>query len=242
MGGVGQRVAAAGRCLFRLPLVVALILRARPWGIAGASRPAQARWLQDVCGQLLGAMGCEVEVVGTPPRSGLLVSNHLSYLDVLVIGAITPAAFVAKADVRRWPLVGPLTAAAGTVYADRTRRLDVARVSEEVGTALGSGVPVVIFPEGTSSDGQRVLPFRSALLGVPAGVPLTPASLSYELEGGSAALEVCYWGDMTFFPHLLHLLGRNRIRARLVFGATRPGSGDRKRDTARLWEDIAAQL
>lgn len=97
-------------------------------------------------------------------EKGLLVSNHLSYVDVLVIGAITPAIFVSKNEARHWPVFGALARLAGTIFVRRDKRTDVARLAAEIKNALDAGVLVVLFPEGTSSAGARVLPFKSALL------------------------------------------------------------------------------
>ena len=97
------------------------------------------------------------------PSSGLLVSNHLSYLDIVVLSSIRPCVFVAKRDVARWPLFGWLAHAAGTIFVDRERRFSTEFVNG-IHEAIAAGLPVVLFPEGTSSDGSTVLPFKSALL------------------------------------------------------------------------------
>lgn len=193
-------------------------------------RHARARWLQRACLRHLPLFGCRTQVTGQIPTQGLLVANHLSYLDILVLCAQTPAVFVAKADVRRWPLFGWLSALAGTVFIERERRTHVGAVNRELENALAAGALVVVFPEGTSSNGENVLPFRSPLLepAVRGGHPITVAWLHYELPGGDARQEVCYWGEHSFFPHLLHLLDKTTVHATLRFAPFSAPSTDRK--------------
>jgi len=190
----------------------------------------RARWLSFWSRRALGTLHIRVRAAGTPPDRGLLVSNHLSYVDIVVLASRGPMRFVAKADVRRWPVMGRLAIMAGTLFIDRTRRADVSRLNARLSEALAGDVPVVLFPEGTSSDGAGVLPFRSSLLApaAEAGLPVTPAHLSYELEEGSVADEVCYWRDMTFVPHFLNLARKREVRAHVRFGAPVKGNSDRK--------------
>src|SRR5437773_7774078 len=98
------------------------------------------------------------------PLSGLLVCNHLSYLDIVVLSSIRPCIFVAKRDVRAWPLFGWLARAAGTIFVERNCRSAAAHEVARISSAIESGLLVVLFPEGTSSDGATVLPFKSSLL------------------------------------------------------------------------------
>ena len=138
--------------------------------------------------------------------------------------------FVSKADVRRWPLFGWFAAIAGTVFVERERRTHVGEVNREIESALADGMLVVVFPEGTSSDGATVLPFRTSLLEPAArgGHEISVGWIHYDLDDGDAGNEVCYWGDHTFFPHLLNLMGKRRIRATLRFGKFHRTSDDRK--------------
>ncbi len=170
-----------------------------------------------------------MEVFGTPPQNGLLVSNHLSYLDILVFSALTPCVFVSKSEVRHWPVLGWLARAAGTIFIRRERRLDVRHNVRAIQQALESGVVVVLFPEGTSSGGQTILPFHSALL-EPVGsnfYNLSVAYIEYGISDGDPSEEVCFWRDMQLLPHLFNLFSKNQIQARVAF---RTGSaGDRAR-------------
>ena len=199
--------------------------------VAKANRTvARAAWLHRACRRHIKIYSCDYSSVGPIPQSGLLVSNHLSYLDILVIAAITPAVFVSKSEVRGWPVIGWLTSLAGTIFIVRERRTHVGAVNREIESALAAGALVVIFPEGTSTNGEQVLPFRSPLLEpVMAGsYRIATGYLHYELEGGDARNEVCYWGDHTFFPHAVNLLGKRRVHATMRFGKFQRTTDDRK--------------
>ena len=200
------------------------------WVPEKSRRAARAAWLQRATLRHLKIFGFTSEITGTIPRTGLLVSNHLSYLDILVLGSLTPAVFVSKADVRSWPVFGWLAALAGTVFIERERRLHVGEVNTQIQAALDDGMLVVIFPEGTSSNGADVLPFRSPLLEPVAGGThhITISRLQYFLKDGDAANEACYWGDHSFFPHLLNLLGKRSLHAKVHFAPYGPSTADRK--------------
>ena len=193
-------------------------------------RAARAAWMSRAARRHLKIFNCLPEVSGPVPKSGLLVSNHLGYFDILLICSIAPAAFVSRADVRSWPLFGWLASLGGTIFIQRERRTHVGVVNREIETALAEGALVVVFPEGTSSNGETVLPFRASLL-APAlrgGYDLAIACIQYELDDGDAKTEVCYWGDHSFVSHLLNLAGKRRIRARLKFGSFNGTTDDRK--------------
>jgi 1-acyl-sn-glycerol-3-phosphate acyltransferase len=177
----------------------------------------RAHWLQQSCRRVLRVLNVEVDAQGPVPNSGLLVCNHLSYLDVLVLGALKPAVFVAKREVRYWPVFGWFATLAGTVFVDRERRTQTGRAAEGIQGVLESGRLIVLFPEGTSSDGKTVLPFKSSLLEptMKTTWPLSVGALGYELLDGDVGEEICYWKDMTFFPHLLNLLTKDHILCRV---------------------------
>jgi 1-acyl-sn-glycerol-3-phosphate acyltransferase len=199
-------------------------------------RALRASWLHRSSRSHLRIFNCTTTVTGPVPQSGLLVSNHLSYLDILVLSAVTPAVFVSKAEVRKWPLFGWLAACAGTVFIERERRTHVGVVNREIESALNDGVLVVVFPEGTSTNGETLLPFRSPLLEpIAHGTqPISVSYLHYELDDGDAREEVCYWGDHSFFPHVMHMLGKRRIRATVRFGAFQRTTNDRKEMAKQL--------
>lgn len=168
-------------------------------------------------------MGIQTSVVGPIPERGLIVSNHLSYLDILVFGATAPCAFVSKTEVQSWPLVGWIASMTGTVYVDRSSRSETDRVRPQMIERLRQGSRLILFPEATSSDGRELLPFRSSLFqaAVDAAAPVTPAHISYELIAGDGdpATDVCYWGEMTMFPHVIRLLTKAGVLATVRFAA-----------------------
>lgn len=186
----------------------------------GATRADSARWLHENCLRGIRAIGVELSVEGSPPTHGLIVSNHLSYLDIAVYSAALPCVFVSKAEVEEWPIIGRYARWAGTVFVRRHDRSDAARANVSIGESLHNGVPVVLFPEGTTTDGQRVLRFHSTMLqpAIDEAAPITPCAILYELIDGDAAREVCWWGDMTLMPHMWNLVGKKSIRAKIVFG------------------------
>ena len=190
----------------------------------------RAEWMHVWSGICLRRLGIRYWVTGTPPVTGLVVSNHLSYVDIMVFGAAMRCVFVSKAEVRVWPVFGWLTTMAGTVYVDRKRRIDTRNANEGISRILQQGLPVVVFPEGTSSGGAEVLPFYPSLFepAVENAVPVTAAYLSYEAEGGTVENDVAYWGTMTFFPHLLRLLRLREIRATIRFSDAPQCFTDRK--------------
>ena len=193
-------------------------------------RLARAAWLSRASRRHLKIFGYSASVSGDVPQRGLLFCNHLSYLDILAICAVTPAVFVSKADVRRWPLFGWLAAIGGTVFVDRERRTHVGEVNREVEGALAAGALVVIFPEGTSSNGETILPFRTSLLepATRGQHEISVGWLHYEVPGGDAGQDVCYWGDHSFLPHVLNLLGQKSIHATLRFAKFQRTTDDRK--------------
>ncbi len=190
----------------------------------------RARWLQRSCRRGLRVLGVALQVEGRIPAAGLLVCNHLTYLDILVLSALTPAIFVAKREVKRWPVFGWFARCAGTLFVDREKRIQVAALNRSLEAILDQGALVVLFPEGTSSDGRTVLPFKSSLLepAVRRGCLLSAGLFEYHLADGDVGEEVCYWKDMTFLPHLVNLLSKRRIGVSVRFAEVQCGTADRK--------------
>jgi lyso-ornithine lipid O-acyltransferase len=207
---------------------------------AETRRAARAAWLHRASGRTLRFFQIKARATGPVPAHGLLISNHLSYLDILVLSSLTPAVFVSKHDVKFWPVFGQFAVLGGTVFVDRARRFQVGQVNDEITTALQQGALVVLFPEGTSTNGQDILPFKSSLL-EPATNPAWPLSVSwihYEIADGDASEEVCYWGDHTFFPHMLNLLSKRDVRATVHFGQF----SERNRDRKELAQQLRAEI
>jgi lyso-ornithine lipid O-acyltransferase len=201
---------------------------------------ARAGWLHRWSRFACRVIGIRITTRGAMPPSGLLVSNHLSYLDVLVLSSIRPCVFVAKRDVAGWPFFGWLARVAGTIFVDRKNRLSSPAVVGLVRDAIAGGSVVVLFPEGTSSDGSTVLPFKSALLksAVQLRCPVASASIQYALDDGSVADEVCYWRDMTLVPHLLNLFFKREIRSKCSFSVPKIRSGNRKEIACELRDEV----
>ena len=203
---------------------------------------ARAAWLHNWCRFACRVLGVFVTTRGTIPSSGLLVSNHLSYLDIIVLSSIQPCVFVAKHTVASWPLFGWLAKVGGTVFVDRDRRFRARKSVDIIEGAIAAGSVVVLFLEGTSSDGSTVLPFKSALLesAVELRCPIAVASIDYALNDGCVADEVCYWRDMTLVPHLLNLVFKREIRANYSFSPAKIRVGNRKEIARELRDEIVS--
>ena len=173
-------------------------------------------------------MGIEIGVAGAFPERGAMISNHLSYLDIVVYAALHPCVFVSKAEIEGWPVVGWMTTMAGTVYVARGHGGSAMRARQGVQAVLNAGLPVVFFPEGTTSNGSGLLKFHSGLLGqvMEGGAPVTAGYVRYHLGAGNepgvtVADDVCYWGDRNMVAHVFKFLGLRGVRAEVRF-AERP--------------------
>lgn len=192
-------------------------------------------------------LGIRLAVEGRAPAAPFfLVSNHLGYLDVLVFAALAPVRFVAKREVRRWPVVGAAAAVMGTIFIDREVKRDAVRTLDTLAEAIAAGDSVLVFAEATSTAGRGVLPFRPALLDWAArtGHPVHYASIAYATPPGSppAHLAVCWWGEMTFADHLAALARLPWVAATVRFGAAPITEQDRKRLAGRLHAAVSAQF
>jgi 1-acyl-sn-glycerol-3-phosphate acyltransferase len=212
---------------------------------------ARGRWQGKVfhwwSAALMPLLGVRVDWQGPAPATPfLLVSNHLSYLDIMVLGSRLPAAFIAKAEVRRWPVVGHLCRSVDTLFVDRARKGDLLRVLEHARAELERGRGIVFFPEGTTSDGSGLLPFRASLLDLPASLamPVWAAALRYETGAGDppARDAVCWWGNEPFAPHLWRMLALGRIEATVKVAPEPVVAGERKELAAILQREVAARF
>jgi 1-acyl-sn-glycerol-3-phosphate acyltransferase len=181
----------------------------------------QAEWMQ-YCGRLvLAAMGIGSRVEGRIPTGAtLIVANHLSYLDIVIASAAVPSAFVAKSEIASWPAFGTLARLGGTIFVNRISRVSAWEVADRMAERLAEGVPVLLFPEGTSTDGSEVTRFHSTLFAaaVEGGLPVTPAAIFYEPSGELRESDLCWFGNDSFFPHLLRVLGITGFTAVVRFG------------------------
>lgn len=206
------------------------------------SHADRAQWLHRWCAFMLRQLSIDIRTVGTFPAQGLIVSNHLSYLDIPVYSALAPCAFVSKSEVRKWPVFGLLAAIAGSIFVDRSRPALAHLSVAEMQQTLSSGVRVVLFPEGTSTAGDQVLPFKPALFesAVETGQPITAAHLRYAVDDGDATQEVCWWGGISFLPHLLRLMGKRRVQVTVQFDSMSERFTDRKQAAAALQTRVVA--
>jgi 1-acyl-sn-glycerol-3-phosphate acyltransferase len=188
--------------------------------------------------------GVRVTVEGSPPRPPfMLVSNHVSYLDILAIAAVVPTVFVAKSEIARWPVLGAICRSAATLFLDRTSRRDLARVIELVDRRIDAGLGVTFFAEGGIADGVAVRPFRSPLLeaAIRRGLAVHHVTLRYEtLRGDAPARRFVVWdGELSLVAHFLRLLQLHEIRLTARFGREPVLADDRKVLAARLHAAVA---
>jgi len=192
---------------------------------------------------VLDALGITLDADLTHAQGGaLLIANHISWVDIFVINAVLPAAFVAKEEVRRWPLLGWMAARNDTIFLRRGSRGHARIINAEVASVLACGKYVALFPEGTTTDGRTLLHFHAALLqpALAAGQPVLPIALSYWEEDGQRSLAPRYDGDLSLGQCLTAILKRRRIIARLVTTPIRGLQGeDRKHVVAAAREAIA---
>lgn len=204
----------------------------------------RALWLHRSCRRYVQLLRIDLEVIGQPPQGGLMVSNHMGYVDIIVLCAVTPCVFISKSDVKRWPIFGYFAGLGGTLFVNREKRSDVSRLAEEMHEILDAGAHLALFPEGTSSGGETVLTFKSALLEpiTQLDLPVTPACVEYSLPPGHGLVseEVAYWADMTLVPHLLNIFSKERIGAKVIFGEPRVHKTDRKQLAKELHAEVLA--
>lgn len=244
---LGGRFRAVRRILAVLVwTLVAIPIQAVLLALPGHGKVAFARTYHAVLCRLI---GLKVQVVGTPCRDRpvLFLSNHSSWLDVLVLGGVLEACFVAKAEVGTWPLIRTVARLGRTVFVSRNR----GRTGAEAGAMrdrLAAGDSLILFPEGTSNDGTRVLPFRSAFLGAAGSArQVQPVSLVYDRLGGLPACRrdrplFAWYGDMEIGSHFWRLARRSGARATVVLHQPfAPGDfPDRKTMAAESWATVSA--
>ena len=220
----------------RLPLLVGARGFAMWWG----SR-IQAGWAR-LC---LLLMGFRLEVRGAPPRERVLIAaNHLSYVDILVLGALCPCRFVAKSEIAGWPIIGPLARTVGTLFIHQARRRDLQRVGGEMESTFRAGVSVALFPEGGASRGARIEKLHSSLFEgvVERPIPCWAATLGYRTpdEPWGEAWTVCWWGGMDMWRHLWRLLGLRRVRATVRWREIETADKSRKEIASAVHAALAA--
>jgi 1-acyl-sn-glycerol-3-phosphate acyltransferase len=207
-------------------------------GRTGRHKCAQ-RW----SARLLEVLAMRIDIVGTPPANvtlAMIVANHVSWIDIFAINAVHPARFVAKSEIRHWPVVGWIAQLGGTLFVERHRRHNVAQVNENVVAALRQGDVFAVFPEGMITHGDVLLPFHASLLqpALECGASLYPVAIRYTRADGSLCSEADYEGEKTIAGSMLLMVTQPVINVRLQFLAPLSCAGKHRRELA----DAAAQL
>ena len=197
--------------------------------------------------QFLALWGIHLRVQGQPVVAGpaLLVANHISWLDILVIHAARYCRFVSKSDIRDWPMLGLLATGSGTLYIERSRRKDALRVVRDMAQALQDGDVLAVFPEGTTSDGLSLLPFHANLIesAIAAQAPVQPLALRFvDARSGELTLAPCYIGDDTLIASVWRTLRAPPIVAVVHFGAPQEAQGRDRRQWARELREAVQTL
>ena len=188
----------------------------------------------------------DLQVRGTPPAQGplLLVANHISWLDILVLHAAGFCRFVSKADIKDWPVIGMMATHAGTLYIARDSRRDALRVVHHMRDALLRGEVVAVFPEGTTSDGLTLLPFHANLIqaAISAESPVLPVALEFiDSRSGQMSTAPMYIGDQTLIESVWRTLTTPGLRAVVSYGEPQSPAGRERREwAAELRESVAA--
>ena len=177
-------------------------------------------------------------------RNFMIAANHISWLDIYVINAAHPARFVAKAEIREWPIIGWLCEKAGTIFIRRTHRRDTARINDEMHNVLATGDTIGLFPEGTTTAGDRLLKFHSSLLepAVANNATLAPAALRYSTSDGERCLAVAYINDLSFAESLQLIIRQKSTIAELTFAPPISALGCSRRDLALQAEAAIAAI
>ena len=212
--------------------------------VDAAGRHARIGWWS---AKLLRLLGVRLVGEGTfRPGAGLLVINHISWLDILAVHAVCPRArFVSKADVKHWPLLGWLVAAAGTLFIERERKRDALRVVHQMGDAMRAGDLVAVFPEGTTGDGHTLLPFHANLLqaAIATETPIQPVALRYAEPGHAVSPAASWVGDDTLAASLWRVACCQGLTVRVqALSARGSAHADRRALAQTLSGDIAQAL
>jgi len=205
------RYARLGLHLFWGALTIAAVYRflndtARLW--------LKQRWSRQLLEILAIRVDANLHVVA---RGNLIVANHISWLDIFVLNAARPMAFVSKSEVREWPLAGWLAANTDTLFLRRGRRADAIEINARIETLLASGKDVAVFPEGTTTDGSHLLPFHGALLqpAIDSARPVQPLALAYFDSTGQRSTAPAYAGETTMAECMAEIIACRSLRVRL---------------------------
>lgn len=192
-------------------------------------------------------LGLEISIRGTAPRPPFfLVTNHLSYIDIILLWMSVDATFVAKSEIKSWPFFGWATKTVGVLFINRELKRDVHRMNKQISSVISDNQGVILFPEGTTTSGDQVKSFNTSLLQYPASVnmPVHYASIRYSTKNPEqpASTAVCWWGDMDFSPHFWKLLQLKKIEGTITFGTKPVQADDRKEMALKLHAKVEGQF
>jgi len=190
--------------------------------------------VQSWSARMLQILGIELQLCGAAPAAGpmLLVANHISWLDILVLHAARHCRFVSKSDVRHWPLIGTLATGAGTLYIERESRRDAMRVVHRMADSLRAGEVLAVFPEGTTGDGRHLLPFHANLIqaAISAEAPAQPVALRFlDVSSGHQSFSPCYLGDDTLVGSVWRTVSGPPVAAVVTYGRAQSAGGRDRR-------------
>ena len=212
-----------------------------PWIDTIRRREFKRQW----SARILAILGVKLELgAPLPPVSGLILANHVSWLDIVAINTVRPAAFIAKSEVRRWPLIGWLSARNETVFLRRGSHGHARAVNTEIDALLTAGVDVAVFPEGTTTDGTHLLGFHAALLqpAVETARPILPFTLSYHDATGRQSSAPSFVGEITLMQCLMQILACRTLTVRLNPGAPIDTRGRTRRELAAQAHAVIAAV
>lgn len=204
--------------------------------------------ISDWSAHVLRILNVRMVVTGMPPtadaRAVLFVANHVSWLDIWAISTVRGVRFVAKSEMRDWPVIGWLSKKTGVIFIERARRHDTSRVSVAAAAVLRGGDCLCVFPEGTTSDGTHLYPFKSSLLqsAVDTGAPVWPVAVRYPMQDGTPNTAVAYAGDTTMAQSMHAILGLREIVVQLTFAAPILPHGRDRRELAQVAETVISSL
>lgn len=212
-----------------------------------ASHEQRAQHVADWSKRFLQLLGVAMRVQGQPLQQGplMVVINHVSWLDILVMLAAQPVCFVSKSEVRHWPVIGWLATNVGTLYIERASRRDAMRVVHQIADNLKAGHLIAVFPEGTTSDGKSLLPFHANLLqaAISAQSPVQPVALRFLEANGAPSMSPIYIDDDTLLSSVWRMLRADPVTASLDFLPSMSTDGwERRALAAQLQEMIATRL
>jgi 1-acyl-sn-glycerol-3-phosphate acyltransferase len=206
----------------------------------------QARYVEVWARGMLAIIGIEVRVKGHPaPGPVLMAANHISWLDILVMHAACHCRFVAKSEIRSWPLVGVLTTGGGSLYIERSSNRDAMRVVHQMAEALQQGQVLAVFPEGGTGDGVSLLPFHANLLqaAISAGAPIQPIALQFlDAQTQQTSLAPCYRDTDTLVSSLWRTLCAPPLLAQVRYGESQIAQGRTRREWASDLQETVAHL